>query len=332
MGLETGTYVLDLVETNPISTDKKSAGDDHIRLVKEVLRNTFPNASKSFSFPTHENKSADFTVTESDENKLFTLDTSAGLFSIVLPSPSTTPQGWSCGFMKTTLDTNPVLFFPPAGFIVAGERQLTRARRCIPFVVFRAYLLAGAWFLERCVSVPIGTVLDCWYSTLPVGYEWANGQILSGAADFYTDYNTHIGSGATPDACGRVVAGRDDMGEASNKRLTVALDGDTLGAAGGAETQTLTSAESGQKAISGAPVTIVDPGHGHNYDPSANANIQVGAPEISLKRNAAAGNVATTANNTTGITASLTLAGSSAVSAHNNVQPTIVLNKIVVVE
>ena len=43
MGLETGTYISDLVVTNPTSSDPKSQGDDHLRLVKSTLKNTFPN-------------------------------------------------------------------------------------------------------------------------------------------------------------------------------------------------------------------------------------------------------------------------------------------------
>ena len=41
MGLETGTYVGDLVITNPTSSDPKSQGDDHLRLIKSVLRESF---------------------------------------------------------------------------------------------------------------------------------------------------------------------------------------------------------------------------------------------------------------------------------------------------
>tara|TARA_Y100000310_G_scaffold28880_1_gene27480 strand:+ start:88 stop:687 length:600 start_codon:yes stop_codon:yes gene_type:complete len=45
MALETGTYVNDLVITNPTGSDSISVGDDHIRLIKKVLKNTFPNAT-----------------------------------------------------------------------------------------------------------------------------------------------------------------------------------------------------------------------------------------------------------------------------------------------
>lgn len=43
MGLETGNYISDLVITNPIGTDDRSQGDDHLRLIKKVLKQTFPN-------------------------------------------------------------------------------------------------------------------------------------------------------------------------------------------------------------------------------------------------------------------------------------------------
>lgn len=42
MGLETATYIGDLVSTNPLSGDFKSEGDDHLRLLKATLQATFP--------------------------------------------------------------------------------------------------------------------------------------------------------------------------------------------------------------------------------------------------------------------------------------------------
>jgi microcystin-dependent protein len=43
MGLESGTYISDLVSNWPLATDKRREGDDHLRLIKQVLKNTFPN-------------------------------------------------------------------------------------------------------------------------------------------------------------------------------------------------------------------------------------------------------------------------------------------------
>jgi hypothetical protein len=45
MALETATYIDGLVNTNPTSGDPVSAGDDHVRLIKTVLKNTFPNVA-----------------------------------------------------------------------------------------------------------------------------------------------------------------------------------------------------------------------------------------------------------------------------------------------
>ena len=43
MALENGTYVNSLVPANPASTDGLAQADDHIRLIKSTLQNTFPN-------------------------------------------------------------------------------------------------------------------------------------------------------------------------------------------------------------------------------------------------------------------------------------------------
>lgn len=43
MGLEAATTINQLVVTNPVGTDNRSQGDDHIRLIKSALIGTFPN-------------------------------------------------------------------------------------------------------------------------------------------------------------------------------------------------------------------------------------------------------------------------------------------------
>ncbi len=89
--------------------------------------------------------------------------------------------------------------------------------------------------------------------TAPTGWLLCYGQAISRttyAALFAIISTTYgVGDGSTtfnvPDIRGRVVAGQDDMGGSSANRLTNAndgLDGDTLGATGGGETQTLATA------------------------------------------------------------------------------------------
>lgn len=43
MSLETGTYISDLNASNPVNTDQKKQGDDHLRLIKSTIKATFPN-------------------------------------------------------------------------------------------------------------------------------------------------------------------------------------------------------------------------------------------------------------------------------------------------
>lgn len=45
MALESATYVSDLNAANPAATDQLSQADDHLRLIKNVLKTTFPNVT-----------------------------------------------------------------------------------------------------------------------------------------------------------------------------------------------------------------------------------------------------------------------------------------------
>lgn len=49
MALESATYISDLVTTNPAGSDQKSTLDDHARLTKTVLKNSFPNVNSAVS-------------------------------------------------------------------------------------------------------------------------------------------------------------------------------------------------------------------------------------------------------------------------------------------
>lgn len=158
---------------------------------------------------------------------------------------------------------------------------------------------------------PIGSVLDFAGTAAPTGWLLCYGQALNASANpQYQDLydvigNTFGGSNNTnfviPDLRGRVVAGQDDMGGSSANRLTGAsggINGDTFGAAGGAETHTLQTTEI--------------PSHNHSIDTYSSA----GGGFIPAA-NASSGLVSRTTGNTGGG------------GAHNNVQPTIILNKII---
>jgi microcystin-dependent protein len=97
--------------------------------------------------------------------------------------------------------------------------------------------------------LPVGVTFPYAGTSAPSGYLFCSGQSLLRAdyaalfAVIGTTYGAADGTHFTlPDLRGRVVAGKDDMVGGSANRLTNAddgLNGDTLGAAGGGETQTL---------------------------------------------------------------------------------------------
>lgn len=145
---------------------------------------------------------------------------------------------------------------------------------------------------------PTGVVLPFAGASAPTGWLLCYGQAVSRTtyADLFTALGTTYGTGdgsttfTLPDLRGRVAGGKDNMGGTAASRLTTGgagVDGATLGAAGGAQTHTLTNAQLPNQAIG------------------------IGGSSISRGSTVA----------------DLQVIGNS--QAHNNTQPTIVLNYIV---
>ena len=166
--------------------------------------------------------------------------------------------------------------------------------------------------------MPAGTVVPYAGASTPANWLLCAGQAVSRStystlyAALGTTYGT--GDGSTtfnlPDLRGRTVAGKDNMNGSAEGRLTsgsaAAIDGATLGAAGGAQEHTLTAAQSGLPAHTH--------GTGMRLSNSTHSN--------------GSGNTPSTVDdllNTSGVTGG----SQSASSAHTNTQPTIVLNYII---
>lgn len=49
MALEIASFISDLVDTNPVGTDTKAQGDDHLKMIKRVVKATFPNVTGAVS-------------------------------------------------------------------------------------------------------------------------------------------------------------------------------------------------------------------------------------------------------------------------------------------
>lgn len=157
-------------------------------------------------------------------------------------------------------------------------------------------------------TVPTGSVIDFGGTAAPTGFLLCYGQAVSRSTYSVlfgvigTTFGT--GDGSTtfniPDIRGRVTAGQDDMGGSSANRLTGlsgGVDGDVLGAAGGLETHSLTDLQNGPHTHTGGVST-----------PTSHRG---------------------TATSSFSLTQAVSTGSSGSGDPHNNVQPTIIMNKII---
>jgi microcystin-dependent protein len=186
------------------------------------------------------------------------------------------------------------------------------------------------------VSLPTGMTVDYVGSTAPTGWVLLDGRTIGSASsgatnranadtsDLYTllwnsmadtEAQVSTGRGASaaadfaanktltlPDARGRTIAGKDNMGGSTASRLTAAasgITGTTLGTSGGTQTHTLTTAQL--------------PSHSHGL------TLYDAAPGTSAVAGGSGGTVS----------GSPTTNSAGSGDAHNNTQPTLILNKMV---
>jgi microcystin-dependent protein len=188
---------------------------------------------------------------------------------------------------------------------------------------------------------PVGTVADFAGVAAPSGWLLCYGQAISRttyAALFAVIGVTYgIGDGSTtfniPDCRGRVSAGKDDMGGASANRLTSAtggVDGDVLGNVGGLETHALTLAQLAAHTHTGT----IAPSGAHTHDISFNGSFGSNSGFYPTNPHWSWGDIITgltTATTVSGGTHTHTFTSDSTGSGtgHNNVQPSIIFNKII---
>jgi microcystin-dependent protein len=193
--------------------------------------------------------------------------------------------------------------------------------------------------LSITASQPVlpGAVMDWAGATAPTGWLLCYGQAISrttyaalfaaigiiwGAGDSVSTFNV-------PDFRGRVRAGKDDMGGSSANRLTAPTDvtgginGDTLAATGGSETNLLAAIN-----MPNVTISVVDPTHAHPY-------VSPGSPTGGFQQGGGFNVVVSHASSTTtaastGITASIdATARGGTQRAVNNLQPTAIVNTII---
>jgi len=91
MGLESTTNIDGLVETNPVgSSDTKAQGDDHLRLIKTVLKTTFPGYAGAHLRQSF--KTSTFTAVKADNGTFFHC---TGAWTLNLDPIANLANGWS---------------------------------------------------------------------------------------------------------------------------------------------------------------------------------------------------------------------------------------------
>lgn len=199
-------------------------------------------------------------------------------------------------------------------------------------------------FLSVQSIIPPGITLPYSGTVNPSGWLLCDGSAISRTvysalfAAISTTYG--VGDGSTtfnlPDLRGRTIIGKDVLVTSYADRVTSAnalIDSRILGASGGTETHLLTAAQAAQKsisAVSGGSNTSL----AHNHSAISNGGTGGGSTVANWTVSAASGANSSTFGSTgntdlTSHTHTVAISGTNALFAHQNTQPSIVLNYIV---
>lgn len=345
MGVESATFVSNLNPSLPGSSDSQAQGDDHLRLIKSALQNTFPNASKQLYFPTTiAYQTTTYSVSApGDCGKVIPVK---GGQQVNLPATGMF-DGFEVIIVKADHNSS-VVSITPSGYLINGVAfeklfQRFQSARVVWCAAF------GGWLAQIDPVVPIGAAIALFNGVVPApaGYVLANGLTIGGASSL-ADYKGaeyqglfevlyvsiadaictvsggRSGVAATdftasktlklPDLRGVVLGGLDNMG--GLPAIGKLPWGITLAEAGGEPSHVLTVAELAQHAHG-----VTDPGHVHTEQRMVLSNVfAISSSTPAWKEGSPA--TQNTGSATTGIT--INSAGGNV--AHNNIQPTVTTN------
>lgn len=260
MGLETATYILDFNAANPPGSDPKSQGDDHVRLIKNVLRSTFPTANRAFALSNWSEKTSSLL----DRTSAYSLDVATDngktfRFVIAAPTPVNLPaaslakDGWNCWIQN--FSDWPLVLQPTGADTIEGQVNLIIHQN------EGGYLITDGshWSFigKHGLNAGVGSLVPG-LASQPENTLWLNGQIVSRARypRLFARWSTYfgVGDGSTTfqlaDMTGRTFSGRD----AGSGRLTSIAD--TIGAIGGTEKHQLTLAELPSFSVTAARIQL----------------------------------------------------------------------------
>ena len=334
MALESGTYIDSLVSTNPAATDSVAQADDHIRLIKSVLLATFPNISSVLN-ATHtelnivDGDTAATATTLVDADRMVINDDGTMVqvsFSDLLTYLNTALTTANALTTADALSSIQGLTYPSADGS-AGQFLSTDGAGTLSF---------GS---QTDFAMPPGLVFPFAGVTAPTGYQLCDGSDLNtydystlhaviSATYGGTTYEAGVTdqSGVTttfkvPDLRGRVVAGKGSGSVITSSIIAQ----DTLGATGGDDQITLTKEQSGL------------PAHGHGLSGGihtvrlggSSAQTGVTTGNFTSEGGEAGGGTYTSGNTNFDNFSVNNNSGADASAAHDNVQPTMILNYVI---
>jgi len=204
MAKENASWITELVDTNPADNDPVSEGNDHIQMVKAVLKNSFPSASTNPVVPDMAGQGGKVLSTDgTDSSWEEALPSQTGNAGKVLTTDGTN-ESW--GQLSSAGLTNPFLFggVQLAGFSEAfnnfGTTSGTLSCDLSQYTTFNVNR-SGAIVISP-TNVSAGAVAFTFITTgtgaitHPSGTVWSNGvtPTLVGGTEIFTYITVNSGS------------------------------------------------------------------------------------------------------------------------------------------
>lgn len=95
MALESASWITQLVATNPVVGDPVGEGDDHLRMLKTVLQNSFPSSSTSAVIPNMSGQGGKYLYTDGTDTSWVEAGSGLQISTTAPVSPSAGDMWWN---------------------------------------------------------------------------------------------------------------------------------------------------------------------------------------------------------------------------------------------
>lgn len=180
MALEVATYIDGLNSSNPDGSSAFKNGDDHLRLIKETIQNTFKNANETYYIGQYIRKkakalakTANYTLataaSDTDDGKLVTVDTTAASATITIPAAASA-EGYLTFIRKSDSSANTVTIVATGGSLINGAASVVLTEQ---YSTVGLYCIGTSWVIASDGRVGDDAVAILGFIPIrDVGEEW----------------------------------------------------------------------------------------------------------------------------------------------------------------